>query len=182
MGIRFLEVLVTGVCADGDAGQYFTAVDVDDQQYVHDCSLIRNALVVGPKGGLPMEMGKNRLAVRRVKYVYDESDIAEEIEKAAAAATLDGFVLAAIGSAASIVSAGSAAPSGAPQQDIEGREFIWVIVQGSANLAVGAQFDMVKDGSIARHDFEMGGVWHSCVHTQAIIDRGESPLLLKQSA
>ena len=86
--------------------------------------MIREALAVGPKGGLPLDVRKNRLEVRRMRYAYDDSDVADEIRKASAAAALKGF-----GMDASMV-ATSAAPGafvtapGPPTHDSSGQELV----------------------------------------------------------
>ena len=82
------ERLITGVCADS---RYFTAVDIDDHHYVHAVGPIIDAVKVGPRGGLPVEVRRSKLAFSRMTYVYTEGDVDEAKSKSGDVAQAAGY-------------------------------------------------------------------------------------------
>ena len=60
----------------------FTAVDIDDHHYVHDVASIIDAVKVGPRGGVPLDVRRCKLAFRRMIYEYAEADVTEAMNVA----------------------------------------------------------------------------------------------------
>ena len=127
-----------------------------------------------------MPPGARRLGLRihKHKYDYDGGDVNILVDAAAGVAEAEGYE---IGSTGTAVVGGFLTPVMAPQHDSNGRDLTWTIVQGSVDFAVGSIFGMGGD-VVNRQNFQKGPDWYSCVQTQPILDRGDTPLLVKQAA
>ena len=131
------ERLITGVCVDK---RYFTAVDIDDHHYVHAVEAIIEAVKVGPRGGLPVEVRRTKLPVSRMTYEYAESDVAEAKSKSEDVAQAAGYatVLPLRDSADPIPSAGLAMVASAtdrpPTHSDAGEVLHWIVVSPSGEF------------------------------------------------
>ena len=56
----------------------FTAVDIEDHHYVHDVASIIDAVKVGPRGGVPLDVRRSKLDFRRMIYEYAEATLTKE--------------------------------------------------------------------------------------------------------
>ena len=177
------ERLITGVCADK---RYFTAVDIDDQHYVHAVEAIIEAVKVGPRGGLPVEVRRSKLAFSRMTYEYAEGDVDEAKSKSGDVAQAAGYatVLPLRDSAAPILSAGLAMVASAtdrpPTHSDTGEVLHWIVVSPSGEFQVGRN---IADGAYAAQDFvpiRLGGEWVANLWPASLRDGGRPPAVCQQ--